>query len=255
MKYLTPFILLAAMAAAGIHAEEFGGIEFPQGAISFIDEMMSYEPDYSGGPVPTHENFTDPSEAIGVPDYSGGGSGTGSVSLGSGGRIVLRFTDNKLTGSDSPDPDLHIFEVGPDVEDTFVEISTDGTSWHSVGKVFGSTSSIDIDAYGFGSTDEFSYVRLTDDPDEGSNIGGTIGADIDAVGAISTTPAAPPLLIETAVLLKFQSSEGQTYTIQRSVDFETWVDVVPDIPGDGSVKKYCFEISGPRKYYRLILGD
>ena len=39
--------------------------------------------------------------AIGATDYSGGNFGTGAVSLGSGGRIVLRFIDNKLTGSDS----------------------------------------------------------------------------------------------------------------------------------------------------------
>jgi hypothetical protein len=78
-----------------------------------------------------------------------------------------------------------VFEVGSDVEDTFVEISKDGQEWHSVGKVFGATDSIDIDAFGFTPSDEFSFVRLTDDPDEGGTTGETPGADIDAVGAIS----------------------------------------------------------------------
>jgi hypothetical protein len=94
--------------------------------------------------------------------------------------------------------DLWIFEIGPDVEDTFVDISKDGITWFSVGKVFGSTSGIDIDAYGFGPTDFFSFIRLTDDIDEGDKSGATVGADIDAVGAISS--AAPVNVPEPATL-------------------------------------------------------
>ena len=56
------------------------------------------------------------------------------------------FIDNALTNSGDGGFDLHIFEIGPDVEDTFVEISVDGVVWHAVGKVFGSTAGIDIDA-------------------------------------------------------------------------------------------------------------
>jgi hypothetical protein len=111
------------------------------------------------------------------------------VSLGDGGQITLRFTNNSLTGSGSSALDLWIFEVGPDVEDTFVDISKDGANWFSVGKVAGATAGIDIDAYGFGTSDFFSYVRLTDDTDEGEQGNGqTVGADIDAVGAISSAP-------------------------------------------------------------------
>lgn len=75
------------------------------------------------------------------------------------------------------------------MEDTFVDISKDGANWFSVGKVAGATAGIDIDAYGFGTSDFFSYVRLTDDTDEGEQGNGqTVGADIDAVGAISSAP-------------------------------------------------------------------
>jgi hypothetical protein len=84
-----------------------------------------------------------------------------------------------------------VFEIGPDVEDTFVDISTDGLVWNSVGKVFGSTAGVDIDAFGFGVASKFSYVRLTDDTNEGDQNGATVGADIDAVGAISTVPSNP----------------------------------------------------------------
>ena len=177
---------LVVMGVSQARAEMFGGIDFPQGAASFVDVVISYEPSFGGGPEPTHGNFVDPTSALGPPDHSGGSRGTGAVSLGKGGRITLKFTDNLLTGSDDNSPDLHIFEVGPDVEDTFVEISKDGNTWFAIGKVFGSTSSIDIDTFGYGLTDQFSFVRLRDDPNEGNSTGDTVGADIDAVGAIAT---------------------------------------------------------------------
>ena len=97
-----------------------------------------------------------------------------------------------LTGSDSSDLDLWIFEVGPDVEDTFVEVSANGSDWFAVGKVFGSTAGVDLDAFGFGTSSAFAYVRLTDDGAEGDQSGLSVGADIDAVGAISTRPVPEP---------------------------------------------------------------
>ena len=171
-------------------AEIIGGIEFPDGALSFADLVVSYDPLAGGGPAPTDPNFLTPQEALGVPDYV---SPIGSVSLGRGGTIILQFTDNRLTGSDDPTPDLHIFEIGPQVEDTFVAIIQNGTDWVEIGKVFGATSSIDIDQFGFGTDDEFSFVRLIDDFNEGGATGATVGADIDAVGAISTVAAPVPV--------------------------------------------------------------
>lgn len=179
-------------------ATEYDDVVFPQGDISFADTVVDFE---MGDPEATHANFTDPDEAIGPPDYTGSNDGTGSVSLGSGGVITLEFTDNVLTGSGDSEEDLHIFEVGSDVEDTFVDISKNGTDWFDIGKVSGSTSGIDIDSYGFGIADEFSFVRLTDDPDEGNNSGDTVGADIDAVGAISTVATPVPEPASAAMLL------------------------------------------------------
>ena len=102
---------------------------------------------------------------------------------------VGRFCRRPPAPAPAPAAHLWIFEVGPDVEDTFVDISKDGANWFSVGKVAGATAGIDIDAYGFGTSDFFSYVRLTDDTDEGEQGNGqTVGADIDAVGAISSAP-------------------------------------------------------------------
>lgn len=58
--------------------------------------------------------------------------------------------------------------------------------------MFGSTAGIDIDAFGFGLASQFGYVRLTDDTNEGAQSGNTVGADIDAVGAISTVVTQVP---------------------------------------------------------------
>lgn len=187
--------VVAGVFAAGAHAQptEYNGIVFPQGDISFADQVIAYEPDFDGGNVPTNPDFTDPAMAVGPPDYSGGNNGTGSVSLGDGGRITLRFTDNALSASGDETPDLHIFEIGSSVEDMFVEISIDGVTFYDAGSVSGATSSVDIDPFvaaaGLSPFTKFLYVRLTDDGDRDGQSGSTVGADVDAVGAINTTPA------------------------------------------------------------------
>lgn len=183
---LTPVVLATTLfVGSSAYAAQYGGIEFPGGAASFADSVIAYDPSFGGGNVPTHPNYINPSSAVGAPDYAGG---VGSVSLGAGGQLIVQFTDNYLTGSDSAADDLHIFEIGPDVEDTTVEISKNGSDWFNVGLVFGSTSSIDIDFFGWTSADLFSFVRLTDVKAEGAGSGSTVGADIDAIGAITTIP-------------------------------------------------------------------
>jgi hypothetical protein len=192
-------LLLGAIASTPAHAVFIGnvqgGTDFPQGALSFADAVVSYDPVIKNG-QPTAENRGE-LNSLGVPDYQSNADCVSAaactfVTLGDGGSITLRFVDNVLTGSDSSDFDLWIFEVGPDVEDTFVEVSADGASWSPVGKVFGSTSGIDLDAFGFGTSSAFSYVRLTDDGNEGDQTGASVGADIDALGAISTRPVPEP---------------------------------------------------------------
>lgn len=178
-------VTLGVTSGLSVQAAVFGGVEFPGGASSFADSLVSYDPTY-GGTAGPDAAYQTPLNALGAPT---GSSDTGFVTLGQGGRIVLKFTDNSLTGSGSSALDLWVFEVGPDVEDTFVDISKDGLNWFAVGKVFGATAGIDIDAYGFNALDKFSYIRLTDDPAEGqTGAGGSVGADIDAVGAISSAP-------------------------------------------------------------------
>lgn len=198
--------ILLALAAMPIpsgraHAASvtYDGVTFPEGNISFADAVVDYTPDFQGGNTPTVPNATDPEEALGSPDFSFS-TLEGAVALGDGGRITLEFLNNVLTGSGDSSPDLHIFEIGIGVEDTFVEISTDGSTFIGVGEVTGGTSSIDIDAFGFDAFDEFRFVRLTDDFGVEGTSDPTVGADIDAVGAISTSPSAPSSIPTPAAL-------------------------------------------------------
>jgi hypothetical protein len=178
-----------AFSATGAGAVVYGGVDFPQGAISFADLVVSYTPGIDGAdPTAPYQGA---GNALGIPNYNNDNSCSSTadctfVSLGVGGELVLRFTDNVLTGSGSTADDLWIFEIGPDVEDTFVAVSTNGMTWLPVGMVTGSTRGIDLDAFGYGTSSAFSFVRLIDRANEGGTSGATVGADIDAVGAIST---------------------------------------------------------------------
>ncbi|MDP2314683.1 MAG: hypothetical protein Q8P41_17400 [Pseudomonadota bacterium] len=155
---------------------------------AYADIVIDYAPVILGEePTEPHRGGDNALEA---PDYAGVNScssmGTCTfVSLGDGGSITLGFLDHLIVASGDAAPDLRIYEVGPDIEDTFVEISGDNATWLSVGAVFGSTATIDIDAYGPESGSTFVYVRLTDDSSQGRQSKGTVGADIDAVEALS----------------------------------------------------------------------
>ncbi len=212
MKKSCFLICVAAVvffAARQSEAEVYGGIDFPAGESSFADQLIRYDPVYGGGPAPTNVSYLDPAVALGIPDYQGS---VGSVSLGRGGLIELRFVDNRLTNSGDNAHDLHRFEIGPDVEDTFVAIrptaatdallgpafDADGDGFYEIGKVYGATSSIDVDAIftGFGpGLLIFDAVQLIDDFSEGNSTGSTVGADIDAVGAIESVVPEPATLV------------------------------------------------------------
>ena len=193
-------VFLLAICSTSLKAETFGGINFPDGIVSFADEIIRYEPLYSGGPAPTENLITE--YALGAPE---GLATNKCLSLGSGGLVELLFVNNELINSGDDTADLHIFEIGSDVEDTFVAIRPTATTasllgdsvlldidqdgYYEIGKVYGSTSSIDIDSIfpGFEpGTLHFDAVQLIDDKNEGNSTGATVGADIDAVGAIGS---------------------------------------------------------------------
>lgn len=188
--------LFALSTTANAIAVTYDGVEFPQGDSSFADLVVDFTLG-GGGVTEPHQN---PLNALGAPDYDGVSNCSNHtspaadctfVSLGAGGSLTLGFTTNALTGSGDDSDDLWIFEVGPLVEPTAVEISADGVLWHDVGSVGGATAGINIDAFGFGPEDLFHFVRLTDICSGGACTGRTAGADIDAVGAISTVLVTP----------------------------------------------------------------
>ena len=167
------------------NAEIYGGVDFPSGAISFADEWIFYEPT-SDVLAP----YNDPASALGIPDYP---PSSNYVSLGDEGILVLKFTNNSLTTSWDNSDDLWIFEVGGLSEPTSVDISTNGLDWINVGNTIGGTYGIDIDSYissGVVLGERYNYVRLTDLLPHQSDSPWE-GADIDAVGAISSTSPVP----------------------------------------------------------------
>ncbi|MCA2011766.1 OmpA family protein [Cereibacter sphaeroides] len=179
-------------------------VDFPAGLISFADAVVDYQPGSSIG----NANARNPEEGLHAPDYSSSGN-SGYVTLGCGGVVTYRFDDNTLINV--PGPDLFIFEIGPDVEGTAVEISVDGRNWLSVGAVEGSTSTIDIAPYAVPG-EAYRYVRLIDDGIQCS--GSTPGADIDAVGAIG---ASARLVLDASLLFDFDS-DALRPEARRAVD-------------------------------------
>jgi OmpA-OmpF porin, OOP family len=152
-----------------------GKVLLPLGDRSFADEVVSFT---KGDPEAVHMSSI-PADAKGKPDFDG--ENKGFVSLGCGGTLILKFTDNALINIDGPD--LFVFEMGKYIESTDLAISKDGINWISIGTINGAKAEVDIEQY----TKEgevFTYVRLTDLKTECSGM--WPGADIDAVAAIGS---------------------------------------------------------------------
>lgn len=164
----------------------FNDLLFDKGEISFADTVVSYT---AGANVSA--GFDNPQKALGAPDVVGRGlepvDGEFTTSLGRRGVLTVGFTDNYLTGSGDARPDLVIFETGS-IEGVSVAVSRDGVNFINVGVVAGIDATIDLDAFGFNAQDRFGFVRLTD-LGQGTSTTGAVGADIDAVGALSTVAA------------------------------------------------------------------
>ena len=214
----------------------FAGVDFASGRISFADAVVSYAP---GTGVST--GFNNPSRALGAPDCLGRGAepvdGQFTVSLGSGGSMTVQFTDNLLTGSGDSRPDLIIFETG-EVESVRVAISRDGVTFFDVGVLGGVSNTIDIDQFGFGSQDRFAFVRLTD-LRQGTLTSGAVGADIDAIGALSTVPA------------KIYTAAGQGIIVQQNAAPTLLNNVVANtLTGITVDPSSSLSVIGGTSYYR-----
>ena len=179
----------------------FANIEFAGGDISFADRVATYTRGTGLSSL-----FDDEDQSLGAPDSLRRGlepsapranqnppeAPVATTSLGRGGVLTVQFVDNFLTGSGDSRPDLVIFETGS-IESVRVEVSRDNVSFIEVGIVAGTDNQIDIDKDVFGNffsrlDDRFSYVRITDLREIPSPVSVATGADIDAVGALSTVP-------------------------------------------------------------------
>jgi hypothetical protein len=199
------FVMTLGSGAAIAAPITVGGILFPGGPESFVDAVVSYSPGGGVG-VLGAQVFNDPLAIIGLPNYNGN---TGAVSLGDANlpspnvaELIVRFTDNALTTSGTTTPDLHIFEVGTDIEPFLLAISIDGIAWLNLGSFQGQPASIDIDAFaGVVQGAKYSFLRFRDDPSVTSPFNRTFAeADFDAIGAISSSaPAAVPEPVSAAL--------------------------------------------------------
>ncbi len=178
---------LLSGAPAFAQSASFGGFEFQDAQRDFADRVVSFVP---GTPAATDERFLDPEVVLGVPNYK---SRRGAVSLGNGGTLIVAFDDNAIALSGDDAPDIVVFEVGSDEEASFVAISTDGDTFYDIGRIEQGTVGLDIDAplqaAGVAET-EFKFIRIMDEAGGNGAKGRTAGADIDAVGVLTYTPAA-----------------------------------------------------------------
>ena len=220
------------------------GVPFPQGPISFADEVIEYKPGKGAEPP-----YTSSMASVGTPDYLNDDCKPlcQDVSLGAQGVIILKFVDNYLTTSGDDSLDLWVFEVGSNVEATKVDVSVNGVDWIDVGSVAGATSGVNIDAFkdnGIVEDVKYRYIRLTDI--RGAGKPPYQGADIDAVGAISAATKEIRDLVKTIEENNFidfdVAFEGNHWRLQDVVKPE--LDKLGEVLSAHAFSKGSFELVG-----------
>jgi hypothetical protein len=150
----------------------------PGGALACATRVVSFT---HGDPWTSDISHQNPDGILGIPDGDEPENGIGSICMGRLGVIVLGF-DSYIT--DGEGLDIYVFEVGPDVEATKVEVSNDLKTWIHVGDAAGSLSGVDMRGK-VPANGKYQYVRISDlrTFDHLS----WPGADIDAVVALYPT--------------------------------------------------------------------
>lgn len=187
-------VFCLAIGSGPTSAAIYGGQDFTGIPITFADVVVSYDPLADINNELPNAGSNNPNAALGTPDYIT--SGPLYTSLGMGGSLTLGFSNKTFTGSGDANNDLWVFEIGTP-EAVTVEISKDKNTWLSLGIAKASPNvaaiGIDIDQFGYGLSDFFSFVRLTDVANEGETRCSTtssycfVGADIDAVGVTNSS--------------------------------------------------------------------
>jgi len=148
-------------------------VVIPYGAMSCATKVISFT---HGSPWTSDAKAMDPNKILGAPDYDKQ-TDENYICLGAYGEIVLEFGVYITEGEGN---DIYVFEIGPDVEATKVEVSNDLQNWVYVGDADGSVSGVDMKGkVPVGA--KYRYVRLTDMEAMSSS---WTGADVDAVAAV-----------------------------------------------------------------------
>ena len=150
----------------------------PDGEYSFATRVVEFT---AGKPWTKAESRQQVEAVLGETDQNSENEAH-SLTLGAGGVLVVEFN---IQITDGEGDDLYVFEQGPQMEDTKVELSSDLVTWYEVGITKGSTAGIDIQ----GKVPEgasFRYLRLTDMKEYPS--GDYPGAEIDAVAGLNVKP-------------------------------------------------------------------
>jgi hypothetical protein len=152
----------------------------PTAGSAGADLVVAFNP----GPGAQAE-YGDPGALLGEPDLVESPCCRGMVQLGSGGSVLLAFTDNSIADEEGPD-----FQVyGESAEDDFllIELSADGQVWRAYPQMSESPGALDLADVELARA---VYVRLTD-----LQPGTRTGAEVDAIVAVHNGPGSdlPPL--------------------------------------------------------------
>ncbi len=153
-----------------------GGNEMKAPSDAFATRVVSFTP---GDPWSDYESDKDPNNVLSLPDYTEDDEKSNYLCMGAGGVLVLEFD---VAIYDGDGLDIYVFEIGPDVEATEVEVSDDLATWYNVGTAKGRTAGVDL-AGKVPEGDRFRYVRLTDLKERIHS--DCPGADLDAVSGIN----------------------------------------------------------------------
>lgn len=150
----------------------------PDGEYSFATRVVEF---IKGDPWTTREDAMNPDDVLGLPDREEGKEDN-ALTLGAGGILTVEFN---IQITDGEGDDIYIFEVGGQLEDTKVEVSSDLLVWHEIGIAKGSTAALDMNGK-IPENQSFRYLRLVDMKEYPS--GTWPGADIDAIAGLNVKP-------------------------------------------------------------------
>lgn len=198
----------------------------PDGEYSFATRVVEF---IHGNPWTKVENRQQTEAVLGEPDQVTD-KGPYSLTLGAGGILTVEFN---IQIADGEGDDLYIFEQGPQMEDTKVELSSDLVTWYEVGVAKGSTAGLDIK----GKVPEgksFRYLRLTDMKEYTS--GNYPGAEIDAIAGLNVKPV---------------TSVWAEPEIERAFEYELVPEILEHAVLDESITRLEFAAVSVKVYEKL----